>query len=71
MKKYWVDNECMIDFIEMYCEGKSFLWRWFFGWRKTSFKPIGNLRWKAYIIPKKIYQEALVLAKKYNEYEVV
>ena len=24
MKKYWVDNECMIDFIEIYCEGKSF-----------------------------------------------
>lgn len=43
MKKYWIDNECMIDFIEMYCEGKSFLWRCFFGWRKTSFKPNGGL----------------------------
>lgn len=30
MKKYYIDNECMLDFIEMYCEGKSRLWNIFF-----------------------------------------
>lgn len=29
MKKYYIDNECMIDFIDMYCEGKSYLWNLF------------------------------------------
>lgn len=29
MKKYCIDNECMLDFVEMYCEGKSRLWNIF------------------------------------------
>lgn len=29
MKKYYIDNECMLDFLTMYCEGKSFLWNAF------------------------------------------
>ena len=38
MKKYCIDNECMLDFIEMYCEGKSRLWNIFFGWRRSHFR---------------------------------
>lgn len=36
MTKYHVCDELVADFLFMYCEGKSLLWRLFFGWRKTS-----------------------------------
>lgn len=36
MTKYHVCDELVADFLFMYCEGKSFLWQMFFGWRKTS-----------------------------------
>ena len=36
MTKYRVRDELVADFLFMYCEGKSSLWRMFFGWRETS-----------------------------------
>lgn len=36
MTKYHVHDELVADFLFMYCEGKSSLWRLFFGWRGTS-----------------------------------
>jgi hypothetical protein len=36
MIKYRVCDELVADFLFMYCEGKSSLWRMFFGWRRTS-----------------------------------
>lgn len=36
MTKYHVRDELVADFLFMYCEGKSPLWRLFFGWRETS-----------------------------------
>lgn len=36
MTKYHVCDELVADFLFMYCEGKSSLWRLFFGWCKTS-----------------------------------
>lgn len=29
MKLYAIDNECMTDFLAMYCEGKSNMWNAF------------------------------------------
>ena len=70
MKKYYIDNECMVDFVEMYCEGKSYLWNLFFGWRRSHFR---NETWiySIYRIPKKIYQMAIAMAKKYDDYEIL
>ena len=36
MIKYYTNDELVADFLFMYCDGKSPLWRMFFGWRKTS-----------------------------------
>ena len=36
MIKYSTNDELVADFLFMYCEGKSFLWRMFFGWRMTK-----------------------------------
>ena len=70
MKKYYIDNECMVDFVEMYCEGKSYLWNLFFGWRRSHFR---NETWiySIYMIPEKIYQMAIDMAKKYDGCEIL
>lgn len=70
MKKYCIDNECMLDFIEMYCEGKSRLWNIFFGWRGSHFRK-EKWAYSIYMIPKKIYQMAVEMAKKYDDYEIL
>jgi hypothetical protein len=36
MIKVATKDELMADFLFMYCEGKSALWRLFFGWRNTD-----------------------------------
>lgn len=70
MKKYYIDNECMVDFVDMYCKGKSYFWNLFFGWRRSHFK---NETWiySIYMIPKKVYQLAIDMAKKYDDYEIL
>ena len=70
MKKYYIDNECILDFLTMYCEGKSFLWNAFFGWRRTYFRN-GKWTYSIYMIPKKVYKMAMDMAKKYDDYEIL
>ena len=38
MKKYYIDNERMLDALIMYCEGKSYLWNTLFGRKQTYFR---------------------------------
>ena len=33
---FWTCDKAMSDILEAYCEGRSFLWNIFFGWRKTD-----------------------------------
>ena len=70
MKKYCIDNECMLDFIEMYVEGKARLWKILFGWRRSH---VRKKKWaySIYMIPEKIYQMAVDMAKKYDDYEIL
>ena len=70
MKKYRIDNECMRDILLLYCEGKSYLWNAFFGWRRSHFKD-GEWAYSIYMIPERIYRMAMNIAKKYNDYEIL
>ena len=33
---YKTNDEFIADLLFIYCEGKSFLWRMFYGWRETK-----------------------------------
>lgn len=70
MKKYLIDNGCMEDFLEMYCEGKTFLWNAFFGWRKTVFSK-DDQKCSYYIVPERIYQMAKRSAEVWDDYKVL
>lgn len=70
MKKYLIDNDCMADFLEMYCEGKTFLWNVFFGWRETVYSKDGQER-RYYIVPERIYQMAKRSAEVWDDYKVL
>ena len=72
MKKYLIDNVCMDDFLAMYCEGKTFLWNAFFGWRKTVYSKNGQ-KWlrSYYIVPERIYQMAKRSAEVWDDYKVL
>lgn len=70
MKKYCIDNECMRDILMLYCEGKSYLWNAFFGWRRSHFKD-GKWEYSVYMIPERIYRMAMNIAKKYDDYEIL
>ena len=72
MKKYLIDNVCMDDFLAMYCEGKTFLWNAFFGWRKTVYSKDGQ-EWSRsyYIVPERIYQMAKRSAEVWDDYKVL
>ena len=63
------DNEMVTDLLLMYCEGKSFLWNMFFGWRKTKVLPSGS-NLCTFKVPYNIYQMATKVAKRYK-HEVV
>lgn len=65
MKKYQIKNKLTADFLEMYCEGKSWFWRLFFGWRGSHFE---NDKWvySIYYVPMKI---AIQAELKTHEYE--
>lgn len=39
MKTIPIMDEMTADFLLMYCEGRSALWRMFFGWRRTTIFP--------------------------------
>ena len=36
MITYKTDDLLFVDYLFFFCETKSFLWRMFFGWRKTE-----------------------------------
>ena len=72
MKKmviYKSDNEMVADLLLMYCEGKSFLWNMFFGWRESKVLPNGSNLY-TFKVPRNIWQMAEKVAKRYD-YEVV
>ncbi len=50
------------DLLDMYCEGRSALWRMFFGWRKTK-KITDSMSWYYYKVPKRIFELATKLAE--------
>ena len=70
MKKYYIDNKCMRDILMLYCEGKSYLWNAFFGWRRSHFRD-GKWEYSIYMIPERVYRMAMNIAKKYDDYEIL
>lgn len=71
IRKMYVDNTCVADFLNMYCMGKSFLWNLFFGWVKTVYNADGTIHHSIYAVPYPIYMEAEDLSHKYMEYKVI
>ena len=70
MKKYYIDNECMLDALIIYCEGKSRLWNALFGRKYTHFKD-GEWAYSIYMIPERVYHMAMNIAKKHDDYEIL
>lgn len=66
---YKTNDELVADFLLMYCEGKSFLWNMFFGWREAKYLLDGT-SYYTFKVPRKIWQKAERVAKKYG-YEIV
>ena len=58
-----VTTEEEMALLDMYCEGRSFIWRMFFGWRRT--KKVGTMNWYYYRVPKRICLLVEEYAKKY------
>lgn len=59
------DNELVTDLLLMYCDGKSFLWNMFFGWRETKVLPSGS-NLCTFKVPDNVYQMAKKVAKRYS-----
>ena len=66
MKKYKITNIAIADLLEFYCEGKSKIWKLFFGWRCTHWDTKGNFLYCEYIVPNKILVEAVKLSRKFE-----
>jgi hypothetical protein len=66
---YRTNDEMVIDLLLMYCEGKSFLWNMFFGWRETKTLSDGS-QICMFKVPRNICQMAEKVAKKYGYYVV-
>lgn len=69
MTIYKTNEEIIADFLFMYCEGKSFLWTMFFGWRESRVLSDGSNLY-TFKVPRKVWQMAEEIAKKYG-YEIV
>ena len=69
MKKYCTTIEEEWILWEMYCEGKSALWRMFFGWRETIGLPNGENR-VYYKLPKKAYKRSQELLRAIKRIEL-
>lgn len=63
-RKYFIKNLAIAELLEIYCEGKPFWWNWFFGWRGIYNKEA------YYIVPEKIYNHALIYARKHLNIEI-
>lgn len=57
----WTCDRTMSNILGAYCEGRSFLWNCFFGWRKTN---INNQEF--YWIPVKKLELLIKLAEEIN-----
>lgn len=43
MKRYRITDDVVADLLGFYCDGKSAVWNWFFGWRGGHWDTKGNL----------------------------
>ena len=43
MKRYRITDDVVADLLNFYCDGKSAVWNWFFGWRGGHWDTKGNL----------------------------
>ena len=62
MKRYRIIDDAVADLLNFYCDGKSAVWNWFFGWRGGHWDTKGNLVYCEYIVPDKILNQAITLA---------
>ena len=63
MKRYRITDDAVADLLNFYCEGKPAVWNWFFGWHGGHWDTKGNLVYCEYIVPDKILNQAITLAK--------
>lgn len=63
MKRYRITDDVVVDLLSFYCDGKSAVWNWFFGWRGGHWDTKGKLIYCDYIVPAKILNQAITLAK--------
>lgn len=66
MKRYRITSDAVADLLGFYCDGKSTIWNWFFGWRGGHWDTKGNLIYCDYIVPAKILNQAITLAKRFK-----
>ena len=66
MKRYRITDHAVADFLGSYCDGKSAIWNWLFGWRGGHWDTKGNLIYCEYIVPDKILNQAITLAKRFK-----
>ena len=62
MTRYRIIDDVVADLLGFYCDGKSKIWNWFFGWRGGHWDTKGNLIYCDYIVPDKILNQAITLA---------
>lgn len=55
MTLYIITDDQQSCLLDMYCQGKNFLWRMFFGWRKTVVIS-DSVQIRYYKVPYEIYQ---------------
>lgn len=67
MKRYRITNDLIANYLCFYCEGKPTIWNWFFGWRGGHWDTKGNLIYCEYIVPDKILNQAITLAKRFEK----
>ena len=66
MKRYRITDDAVADLLNFYCEGKPAVWNWFFGWRGGHWDIKGKLIYCDYIVPDKILNQAIALAKRFK-----
>ena len=66
MKRYRITDDVVADLLSFYCDGKSAIWNWFFVCRGGHWDTKGNLIYCEYIVPDKILNQAITLAKRFK-----
>ena len=67
MKRYRITDDAVADLLNFYCDGKSAIWNWFFGWRRGHWDTKGNLVYCDYIVPDKILNQAKKKKKRFSD----